>query len=194
MGKCFICRQRKGNRFCPALENNICSLCCGTKRQKEIVCFQACEYLKTGTAYQLAREITKEVSSNFRTEADDVFKNHEVAAFVMPIERFFLENFYNEKGVNDNDIYDALARIYAYQTRKVDSLKASNRCEELIVEAFYEVNKAFPNLSEDLKAKSILRIMKSIRACSGGILGNRNYLEMLYSQFRGGGKWGHLFE
>ena len=77
MKKCIICNQRKGNRFCPALEDNICSLCCGTERQKEITCSPGCEYLKRGKDYQLARQISKQISSSFQTEADDIFKNKE---------------------------------------------------------------------------------------------------------------------
>lgn len=194
MKKCIICNRRKGDRFCPALEDNICSLCCGTKRQKEITCSPGCEYLKRGKDYQLAQQISKQISSSFQTESDDIFRNEEVVQFVMPLERSFLENFYDDKSVNDNDIYDALVKIYSYQTKNIDLLKANNKCEELIFEVFNELNKALPNISEDLKTKSILRILRSIKTSSGGILGSRNYLEMIYSQFTQAGKWGHLFK
>ena len=193
MKKCIICNQRKGNRFCSALEDNICSLCCGSKRQKEINCFMGCEYLKKGKDYQLTRQISKQISSTFRTESDDVFKNDEVVQFVMPLERFFLENFYYDKSVNDENIYNALVKIYSYQTKNIDSLKADNRCEELIFKTFNELSNAFPDMSEELKSKSILRILRSIKTTSGGVFGNRNYLETVYSLFNEDGKWSHLF-
>ena len=90
MTKCKSCDERKGNRFCPGLKGSICSICCGTKREKEILCFEACEYLKKGKDYQLNREIVKKISSDLQEETADVFETDEVAAFVMPIERFFI--------------------------------------------------------------------------------------------------------
>jgi len=194
MAKCVSCGQKKANRYCAALENSICSLCCGTKRQKEIVCFAACEYLKKGTEYQLGREITKEISSAFQTEADDVFQIGEIADFVLPVEGSFVEWFYHDKSFNDNDIYDALTKIYANRTGKAAFLNAANRCEEIVFGIFEEADEAFPRLSADLKNRAILRILRSIKTSSGGILGNRNYLEMIYSQFRPDGKWTHLFK
>ncbi len=194
MKKCIICNQRKGNRFCPVFKNDICSLCCGTKRQKEITCPSQCRYLIRGKDYQFTRQISKQISSSFKTESDDIFKNEAIIPFFMSLEKFFLKNFYYDKSVNDNDIHDALVKIYSYQTKNVDSLKANNNCEELIFKSFDELNKRFSNISEDLKSKSILRILKSIKSSSGGILGNRNYLETIYSQFREDGKWSHLFK
>jgi hypothetical protein len=194
MTKCVSCGGRKANRYCAAIENSICSLCCGTKRQKEIACFAACEYLKKGTEYQLGREITKEISSAFRSEADDVFQLDEVAPFVLPIEGSFVEWFYHNENVNDDQIYDALAKVYANRTGKMASLKATNRCEEIVFEVCQKADNAFPRIPADLKNRAILRILKSIKTSSGGVLGNRNYLEMIYSQFRQDGKWSHLFK
>ncbi|EKE20752.1 MAG: hypothetical protein ACD_7C00492G0004 [uncultured bacterium] len=49
------------------------------------------------------------------------------------------------------------------------------------------------NKEAETKTKSILRILKSIKTSSGGILGNRNYLEMIYSQTNKDGKWNWMF-
>jgi len=56
------------------------------------------------------------------------------------------------------------------------------------------LTKRFSNLSGELKARAILRIIKSVRSSSRDILGNRNYLEMIYSQHTGKGKWAGLFQ
>ena len=194
MGKCIICNNRKAKRFCPALNGNICSLCWGTKRKKEVTCPSSREYLKTGEEYQVARQISKEMSPTFQTEDDEILGNEEVIGFVMPLEKFFLEKFYYDKNADDNNIYDALVKIYFYLTKAVDSLKPDNRCEELIFEAVYAIDKSLVNMPKDLKAKSILRLLKSIKSSSGGVLGARNYSEMVYSQFREDGRWNNLFE
>ena len=194
MAKCASCGERKGNRFCPGLNASVCSLCCGTKREKEILCLEACEYLKKGKDYQLNREIAQKISSDLQAETADVFEMDEVAAFVMPLERFFVDQFYRDKEASDNHIYEALTKIYAFQKGILPGLEGENKTEELIFKKFNEVNRRALSLSDGLKARAILRIIKSIRSSSSGVLGNRNYLEMIYSQHTGKGKWAHLFQ
>src|SRR4030042_4881948 len=115
MAKCSTCGERKGNRFCPGLNASICPLCCGSKREKEILCIEACEYLKKGKDYQLNREIDKKISSDLQAETVDVFEMEEVAAFFMLLERFFVDRFYPDEEAHDNHIYEALTRIYAFR-------------------------------------------------------------------------------
>ena len=194
MAKCATCGERKGNRFCPGLNASICSPCCGAKREKEILCLEACEYLKKGNDYQLGREIDKKISSDLQAETTDVFEMDEVAAFVMPLERFFIDQFYQNMEARDNHIYEALTKIYAFQKGMIPRLEGERKSEELIFEKFNEINKRFPNLSAGLKARAILRIMRSIRSSSSGVLGTRNYLEMIYSQLTGKGKWADFFQ
>ena len=194
MAKCASCGERKGNRFCPGLNASICSLCCGTKREKEILCGEACEYLTKGKDYQLNREVEKKISSDLQAETTDVFGMDEVAAFVMALERFFVDQFYEDKEARDNHIYEALTKIYAFQGGIIPALEGENKTEEWIFKKFNEVNKSASSLSDDLKARTILRIIKSIRSSSSGVLGNRNYLEMIYSQHTGKGKWADLFQ
>ena len=193
MGKCTSCGERKGNRFCPALKAGICSLCCGEKREKEILCSETCEYLSKGKDYQLGREIEKRINSDLRSESADVFEMEEVVAFVMSLERFFVDQFYRDQEANDTRICEALTKIYAFQTKMIPGLKGENRTEELIFKKFIEISKRAPGLSERLKERAVLRVIKSIRSSSGSVLGNRNYLEMIYSQHTGKGKWADLF-
>ena len=42
---CPICGQRKARRHCPARRDEICSVCCGTKRLVEIACPDDCPHL-----------------------------------------------------------------------------------------------------------------------------------------------------
>ena len=192
MAKCASCGERKGNRLCPGLNASICSLCCGTKREKEILCIGGCEYLKKGKDYQLGREIDKKINSDLRAETSDVFEMDEVAEYVMALEWFFVDQFYLDKEAQDNDIYEALAKIYAFQKGIIPGLEGENKSEESIFRKFNEMNQRFSNLSNELKARAILRIIKSIRSSSSNVLGNRNYLEMIYSQHTGKGKWAAL--
>ena len=48
---CPVCRQRRAKRACPALGQQICAVCCGTKRLVEINCPADCVYLTTARAH-----------------------------------------------------------------------------------------------------------------------------------------------
>ena len=48
---CPVCHQRKAKRACPALGQQICAVCCGTKRLVEINCPSDCGYLSTARTH-----------------------------------------------------------------------------------------------------------------------------------------------
>ena len=48
---CPLCNTRKARRPCPAVGQQICTVCCGTKRQREIACPDTCVYLASATAH-----------------------------------------------------------------------------------------------------------------------------------------------
>lgn len=52
---CPLCSSRPAKRFCPAKDLQICSVCCGTKREIEIDCPSHCSYLKAGRDYEAER-------------------------------------------------------------------------------------------------------------------------------------------
>jgi len=54
--KCVVCDKRKGRRFCPAKERQICAQCCGGKRVIEIDCPESCEFLRIGREREAALE------------------------------------------------------------------------------------------------------------------------------------------
>ena len=51
---CPLCRQRKAKRPCPALGHDICAVCCGTKRLREIACPPTCGYLDAAQKHPAA--------------------------------------------------------------------------------------------------------------------------------------------
>lgn len=52
---CPICNKGKAKRFCPAREENICSVCCGTEREVSIDCPFDCPYLVASRQYDEER-------------------------------------------------------------------------------------------------------------------------------------------
>lgn len=49
--KCPACGTRRARRACPALGQQICPVCCGTKRRVEIACPSDCSYLRSADAH-----------------------------------------------------------------------------------------------------------------------------------------------
>ena len=62
---CPLCQKRPAKRFCPALGQQICTVCCGTKRLVEIKCTEDCRYLEAGQRHPAAvvkRQIDRDVT------------------------------------------------------------------------------------------------------------------------------------
>jgi hypothetical protein len=53
-GLCPLCGLRKARRACPALQQEICAVCCGTKRLTEIRCPPTCGYLQSARSHPAA--------------------------------------------------------------------------------------------------------------------------------------------
>ena len=57
MARCPLCSERLGKRYCPAKGEQICALCCGTKREIEIDCPASCGYLISGRSYEAEKRV-----------------------------------------------------------------------------------------------------------------------------------------
>ena len=57
MATCPLCSSRAGKRYCPAIAEQICAVCCGTKREIEIDCPSSCSYLKASRSYESEKPI-----------------------------------------------------------------------------------------------------------------------------------------
>ncbi len=57
---CLLCGGRKARRACPALGGQICTVCCATKRLKEIDCPSDCSYLTSAREHPSAALIRQQ--------------------------------------------------------------------------------------------------------------------------------------
>lgn len=65
MSKCPLCNKRPVKRACPALQREICPVCCATKRLVEISCTEDCRYLDAAQRHPAAvvkRQIDADVT------------------------------------------------------------------------------------------------------------------------------------
>ena len=114
--------------------------------------------------------------------------------YTAPIELCFVREFYDDSKVSDKDIYEALEKVYWHRTGRADSLTPTNRCETVVFAMVAAADAEHPLLSAEVKAKAILRVMRSIKSCTGEPFGPRNYLELIYSMFYKDGRWSEEFE
>ncbi|MCI0350654.1 MAG: hypothetical protein L0Z53_14620 [Acidobacteriales bacterium] len=54
---CAICHTRKEKRYCPAVHDKICAICCGTEREVRFDCPSDCVYLQEARRRDLPRAL-----------------------------------------------------------------------------------------------------------------------------------------
>jgi hypothetical protein len=114
MKKCPRCNSRKAKRFCPALDESVCSLCCGQLREKEVHCPTACPFLSKHKSYQEKRIFEKKHTPQ-RTpvlEEEDLLKDERMAWLAFHIETPVLEYAKREPSFNDREALLALEYVH----------------------------------------------------------------------------------
>ena len=111
---CPVCRVRKPRRACPALNQTICAVCCGTKRLVEIQCPDDCVYLASAREHPAAvvkRQQEHDVSVLLPTLQGLTERQHQLFfLFQSLIARHTPEGFAR---LVDDDVADAAAAVAA---------------------------------------------------------------------------------
>jgi hypothetical protein len=136
---CKICQKRRARRFCPAVQGDICTLCCGTEREVSLSCPLECEYLREAHQHEKPITIDGNQLSNPDIIVDEEFiRDHEelllfgVYALVQSATR--------TAGAIDTDVINALTTlIQTYRTLE-SGLFYESRPENLVAAA---VQRAF---------------------------------------------------
>jgi hypothetical protein len=113
MKKCSRCNKRKAKRFCPALGESICSLCCGQLREKEVHCPTTCPFLSKHKSYQENRIIEKSPVSQriLSYEEENPLKDERMAWLAFHIEMPVKELVEKKPSVNDKEVLLALEYV-----------------------------------------------------------------------------------
>ena len=88
MVKCSRCRQRKAKRRCPGLRSDLCPLCCGIMRGREVSCPPACRFLAEHKPYREKKILEKKPPQPARPgrPPDDPWKDERTAWLALNIE------------------------------------------------------------------------------------------------------------
>jgi hypothetical protein len=115
---CPLCGQRKARRACPALREQICPVCCGTKRLVEIACPGDCPYLASARQHPPAAAVRQQQGdlSTFVHAMRDLNERQSRLFFLLAT---FLVRYQPPElhPLLDEDIADAMAALAAtYET------------------------------------------------------------------------------
>ena len=186
---CPLCGIRKARRACPALRDQICSVCCGTKRLTEIACPADCVYLAAAREHPPAAAVRQrqrdfalfvEALRDFNRQQAQLFLavNTVIARYQPP----------QLQAVVDGDVVDAAAAlaatfetasrgvIYEHRPSTVSGERLAVEIRRILLEAGRKGGSVF----ERDAAVVLRRIEQTARAAQAAGAGDvRAYLKLL---------------
>jgi hypothetical protein len=115
---CKICGKRRPRRACPAVQGDICTVCCGTEREVSLSCPLECEYLQEAHRHEKPVPLSEKELSNpdIRVTEEFIASNEELLLFCI---YSLLQAALQTSGAIDADILQALeALIQTHRTRE----------------------------------------------------------------------------
>lgn len=186
MAKCILCNKKiKFSRKCPALNEVICSTCCGSRRESEIQCIDSCKYFIEYQVKENKKNIMQLVKESFNNEFEDIYRDEKIVKFTAPFELFIYENYYSHIDITDEFISDCYTKIY-YSIEGKGSIYIFSEIEKDIFNQFCRIAEDTKMPIESQKL-ILIRMMKSVDNMTGGMFVNRMYLELLRNNFTGTG-------
>ncbi len=200
MAKCVKCNKRKGKRYCAALGDYLCSLCCGLLREKEIHCPQTCSFFEKHSTYHEERVIEKKQGSVPKRilPEEDILRDERMAWLAFHIEAPLMEYASRKETFTDREAFLSLE----YAREKIEKEKRllfmpeeRSQPKNEIGEALYQsiercryekkiiIPGAAAKYTQDEKIRCLERVMLTIQLATGGDLEGRRYLEQLIHRF-----------
>lgn len=116
---CAICHERKEKRFCPALHDRICPICCGTEREVTLDCPSDCTYLQQARKNEGADHLgnVDRAALMLEVEVRETIVD-ELGAPLNGMSFAIAQAARRQRGIHDRDIIQALtAMAKTYQTQ-----------------------------------------------------------------------------
>jgi hypothetical protein len=107
---CQICRIRRPRRYCPGVNGEICSICCGTEREVTVSCPLDCSFLQAARKHDRPQPLDEEQIPNREIRISEEFlAEHE--ALLAAVGQTLLSAGLSTSGAVDFDIREALASL-----------------------------------------------------------------------------------
>jgi hypothetical protein len=133
---CAICQTRRPRRYCPGVNGDICSICCGTEREVTVSCPFDCPYLQEARKHEPPIAIEAEQIPNREIRlTEDFLEAHN--PLVTATGHALLEAGLSTPGAVDHDVRDALAALIRTQRTLETGLYYESIPENTIAAAIY---------------------------------------------------------
>ncbi len=131
---CKICGKRRARRLCPAVQGDICSLCCGTEREVSLSCPLECEYLQEAHLHEKPVPVREDeiLYPEIRVTEEFLRDHEELVLFCV---YSLLQAALRTSGAVDADVMPALEALIqtlrtlqsglVYETRPENSIAAA---------------------------------------------------------------------
>ncbi len=193
---CKICETRRPRRFCPAVEGQICSLCCGREREMTLNCPLDCEYLQEARKHDRAAPVNPDQFPNQDIRVTDKLL-HENEALLLEPGRAVMTAALETPGAVDNDVREALAALIRthrtlqsglyYETRP-DNTVAAELCRRIqaATEEFRRAeSESMATKTRDLDVLGMLVFLQRLEIDrNNGRPRGRTFIDFLRGQFR----------
>lgn len=191
---CPLCNRRPPRRSCPALEKDICAVCCGTEREQSIGCPLDCTHLREAREHEKSPEFDPATLPNADFDLTERFMDdHQDLAVIAG--SLLLVAAMSSHGAVDSDVREALAALVtsfkSAQSGVIYEPRPGNAVAAAVVERFREELEKFrasvlertpghPVLDKDLLGVLVFWQRTEYHRSNGRRKG-RAFLESLYS-------------
>lgn len=169
MAKCLMCNQKKGKRECQIVGGEVCSLCCGTRRNdKECI---GCEYFVSAHELRKYNKIQKYTPS-------DMEQNFELQAISDVIEQSFCSVDAEEGfGMLDSVAKEVLEKSFDLYHFKDEEFSFSS---QLVENCFTYLVHNIEEKLDDEDTKIIIKVLGAIYfVLNRRTKGNREYITII---------------
>jgi hypothetical protein len=185
---CKICGKRRAKRACPAVEGDICSICCGEQREVSLSCPLECEYLQEAHEHEKALPVAEDEISNpdIRVTEEFISQHEELLLFSI---YSLLQATLRTPGAVDADVLAALEALIQTQRTLQSGLVYQTVSENALAAAIQRSFSA--SLSDYQKLRSEREGLSTVK--DADILAMLVFLHRVGQQNRNGRPKGRLY-
>lgn len=131
---CKICGKRRARRACPAVRDEICTICCGTEREVSLSCPLECEYLQEAHRREKPIPISDKQLANPDVPVNEEFlETHE--ELVLFCIYSLVQAAVRTSGALDADVLAALEALIQTHRTLESGLVYETRAENMVAAA-----------------------------------------------------------
>ena len=152
--KCRLCEVRKPRRYCPGVSGDICSICCGDKREVTVDCPLDCPYLAEARLHEKLLDIVPEEVPNRDIRVSEEFlRDHEPLLIFLGAK--ILESALATHGATDADVRAAIESMIRTQRTLQSGLYYETKPDNLVAAGVQQkVQEGLEMLRKELSEKS----------------------------------------